>query len=70
MTAAEKAKELGATIEGGINWTHAKGFTSPAHGQEFVQWLEANGYETRGYNPAQPESENDLLHMDSVRFRK
>lgn len=65
----EKAKELGATIQGGINWTWANGFTSPEKAREFIQWLESNGFEHQGYSPACPNSSNPNLHKDGVRFR-
>lgn len=69
MNAREKAKELGATIDEGINWTWAKGFPSMEVGLQFVTWLEQNGYDHRGYNPAQPDSLNYFLRQDGVRFR-
>lgn len=48
MTATDKAEELGATaIEGGINWTWAKGLEK-SKAEEFLKWLDANGYEHRG----------------------
>lgn len=65
-----KAKEFGAeSIRNGINWTWAYGFPDPDKGQEFVQWLAENGYDHRGYYPANPESSNSNLHRDGVRFR-
>ncbi len=67
--AESKARELGATVEGVIDWTWAKGFPTPEAGQQFVQWLEENGFDHRGYYPAQPDSSNPNLRVDGVRFR-
>lgn len=53
MSAAEaKARELGAVdVVGGINWTWANEFPDHAKSMQFIQWLEANGYEHRGSYP-------------------
>ena len=69
-TADKKAIELGATVRPAINWTWANNFPSPEAGREFVRWLGLNNYETSGYYPADPESNNVNLRVDGVRYRK
>ena len=65
-----KARELGAKeIVNVINWTWAKDFPNPEAGQAFVEWLTANGHDHRGYYAASPESNNENLRADGVRFR-
>lgn len=66
-SAHEKAKELGATIDGGINWDWAISFPSREVGEEFVKWLEANNYEHRGVYADTRDGET--LATVSVRFR-
>lgn len=47
MDPDKKAKELGARVSPGINWTWARGFCL-SKAQEFKDWLDANNYENRG----------------------
>lgn len=49
--AEDKAIELGATISRGCNWTWANGFPSREIADQFNQWCENNGFETRGVYP-------------------
>lgn len=44
----EYANRLGATIEGGTNWTWATGFDSKEKAEEFNNWCENHYYETGG----------------------
>ncbi len=68
--AEAKAKELGAKeVMWVINWCWAKDFRRADGGREFVRWLDANGFEHRGYYPADPKSTNPNLRVDGVRFR-
>lgn len=67
--AERRAVELGAVLEGGINWTWAKGFRTPEDGKAFVAWCDANGIDNRGYYEAMPEGSNPNFHVDGVRFR-
>jgi len=62
MRAWNKAEELGAVCRSGINWTWADGFTRDK-AEEFIRWLEANGYEHRGIYPEQG------CNLCRVRFR-
>lgn len=65
-TAEELAKEMGADIEQGINWTWAKGFNNKKDGTEFISFLEDNGYEHRGiYMDYKDDKEGPC----SIRFR-
>ena len=64
-----KAREMGATVEEGINWTWAKDFPSPEVAQEFLQFLNDCGYEHRGYYPAIPDAPNPNHLVDGIRFR-
>lgn len=43
-----KARKLGATVQGGINWTWANGFPTMQAAQEFER---TPGMETRGVYP-------------------
>jgi hypothetical protein len=68
--AAAKAHALGAKrVEQFIDWTWAFDFPTPAAGQEFVAWLEANSFDHRGYSEACPNSDNPKCRVDGVRFR-
>lgn len=58
------AESLGATVNGGINWTWANGFTTLHEATVFDDWCEAHGWETRGvYN------DHPSVGLYSVRFR-
>ena len=52
--AIKKAKEIDSYVlfEGGINWNWIIGFSSKKKATEFVQWLDTNDYENRGFYPA------------------
>lgn len=64
MNASDKAIELGAEkIDGGINWTWAISFPNRRIAEEFVRWLEENGYEHRGVYPDEDST------SCSVRYR-
>ena len=64
MNATEKATELGTTgVSRGINWTWAD-FDSEQSANEFNDWCESHGYETRGVYP--PRKGEKLW---GVRFR-
>lgn len=58
-TACDKAKELGATITHGINWTWARGFT-PEGAKTFIAWLGSAGYEHRGIYPGETSETRDI----------
>jgi len=45
--ALEKARALGARLEGGINWTWGY-FPSQEIAEQFTAWLDRQGYEHRG----------------------
>lgn len=51
-TLSDVVHRLGGRImEGGINWTWAERFPTEVKAEEFVTWLEHNGYEDRGVYP-------------------
>lgn len=62
----EKAVQLGCKFPHnvGINWTFAEGFPSEEKAMEFVEWLEANGYEHRGFYAGTQGG------LNSVRYRR
>lgn len=62
--AIDKARELGATIKGGINWIWAIGLPL-AKAEKFIAWLNKNHYEHRGIYPRR-DGDSELA---DIRFR-
>jgi hypothetical protein len=47
-SALDRARELGATLDVGINWEFANDFPTRDAAEAFASWCGENGFETRG----------------------
>ncbi len=55
----EKAKELGGMVQPwGINWGWVLGFPTKGNAEEFVSWLNKQGFDHRGVYPGNETSFN------------